>query len=107
MDSEIRFSDRGKNRVIALAGEYDIANSDAIETAIVDAAGSHAIVIVDLSNADYIDSSVLNILVRQWKLLGPSLRIVVPKDAKIRRIFEITELNDRLNVVETVAQAAG
>jgi hypothetical protein len=37
--------------------------------------------------------------VREFKLRGPHLRVVVPPDARIRRVFDVTQLGHLLRIV--------
>ena len=66
------------------------------------------LVIIDLTQVTFLDSSGLNTLVRAQRQLAPrgiALRIVSPSDRVVRRVFEIAHLEDELTLVETVADA--
>ncbi len=65
-------------------------------------------VVVDLSEVSFLDSSGLNALVRGQRGLAKrevGFRIVSPADQVVRRVFEITQLEAQLGVVETLADA--
>ena len=59
-------------------------------------------VAVDFSECRYIDSTVLTVLIRANKTLGDALRIVIPRDSHIRRIFAITNLDRVMHIDETL-----
>ena len=88
----LRHEDRNGFRVVALRGEYDLANASDVEAAVIVASEGDTPVVLDLSATDYIDSSVLSVFVRQRRALGERLRFVVPLEGSVRRIFEITGL---------------
>jgi len=91
-------------RVVPVTGEVDLANSSALEARIETAlAEGPAVVVVDFSAADYIDSTVLSVLVRQKKHAGEQLRIVVPEESRLRRIFRLTGLEERLDLKTSLA----
>jgi anti-sigma B factor antagonist len=98
--------------VVALSGEVDMYEAPALERDLAKIAthGGRR-VIVDFTSADFIDSSVLGVLVREVERLRPrgGDLLVVSSDPRILRAFEITGL-DRMFTIEpnlTDAVAAG
>jgi anti-sigma B factor antagonist len=92
--------------VVRVIGELDFSTSHHLDAAIQKARnGASRVVIVDFTQCRYLDSSVLTILVRTQKLLHDSLRVVVPEDAQIRRIFTITNLDKLLQMHASVEDA--
>jgi anti-sigma B factor antagonist len=88
---------------LVLTGEFDLAGIPHFEAAIaaVEAAGPRAIV-VDLSGLQFMDSSGLRALVTaddRARKAGRRLAIV-QGPPPVRRVFEITQLEDRLDLVE-------
>src|SRR5665213_954329 len=80
--------------IVRVVGDLDFTTSHRLESAIHGAERvDKGVVIVDLTRCNYVDSSVLTVLVRCYKAMGKLLRIVVPTDAQIRRIFTITNLD--------------
>lgn len=79
----------------------DYSSSAQLEAAI-DRARSAApqSVTVDFTECRYIDSTVLTVLIRASKTLEDALRIVIPRNSHIRRIFTITNLDRVLNIDE-------
>jgi hypothetical protein len=60
--------------------------------------------IVSLQRCDYCDSTGMSVLIRH-ALAVPNFRVVVPKEAYIRKIFRMANLEDRLGVTDSVADA--
>ena len=101
----LSYYERDGARIVPLIGEFNLPTSKQLEAFIVAAAAGSQPIVIDLSETTYMDSTVLTTLVRQKKSLGPQLRIVVPKAAKLRRIFEITILHVALDVEESITSA--
>ena len=78
--------------VLNVSGEVDLASSPELQ-ALIETTLPGTRLIVDLTQCTYLDSSTLSVLVRAFKARGPALCIVVPADARIRRLFD--ELHDR------------
>lgn len=88
-----------KARTIVLAGEADLLGTPKIEAALKDAcAGEPGLVVIDLRNLTFIDSSGLHVLVtghEQCVEQGHKLR-VIPGPANVQRLFEITGMDEIL-----------
>jgi anti-anti-sigma factor len=87
---------RGSDLVLRIAGEIDISNarelSSAIEEAVPNGTPS---VVVDLSHVTYLDSAGVKLLMQladRLRLRRRELRLVVPEDAPIRAVLELTGL---------------
>jgi anti-anti-sigma factor len=88
--------------VIALRGEFDMAAVPKFERELAAAeAGEPDEIVVDLDGLSFMDSSGLRALVaaddrarRQKRTLA-----IRPGPPSVRRVFEITQLTDRLNLV--------
>jgi len=85
----------GRYFLIALRGEWDLYNRPELEAALLEAeAADESLVVLDLSRATFIDSSVLGALVDARKRLQERVRIaVVAEDRQLRKVFEITGLD--------------
>ena len=94
--------------VVALGGEVDMFDAPALEHDLAKIAMRGARrVIVDFTSADFIDSTVLGLLVREVERLredGGDL-LVVSSDPRILRAFEITGL-DRMFTIEPTLDGA-
>jgi anti-anti-sigma factor len=94
------YHDRDRFRVIAVLGEFDLASVSSLEAAVNRALESGRIPVLDFSQTHYIDSSVLNLIVRKRAGSGGPLRLIVPAECTVRRIFDVTGLTSTLGVVE-------
>jgi anti-sigma B factor antagonist len=92
--------------VIALRGEWDLYNRPELERALRAAEVSgEQVVVIDLSQATFIDSSVLGALVEARKRLDEGSRIaVIAADRQIRKVFEITGLDSVFTLHETLEE---
>jgi anti-sigma B factor antagonist len=86
-------------QTIVLTGEADLLGAPDIETALKDAsAGEPELIVVDLSNLTFIDSSGLQALITGHELCrarGHELRIV-PGPENVQRLFELTGMDGAL-----------
>ena len=94
--------------VVAPLGEHDLATADAIRREI--AVDPDRPVVVDLSAASFVDSSVLGVLVEAQQIStdrGRAFAIVLgPEPAEsVRRVLEITGLLRKLPIHETLDSA--
>jgi anti-sigma B factor antagonist len=97
----------GRYFVIALRGEWDLYNRPELEAALRAAAeAAERLVVLDLSRATFIDSSVLGALVESRKHLDDAVQMaVVAEDHQIRKVFEITGLDQVFALHETFEAA--
>lgn len=88
---------------LALTGEFDLAAIERFERAIAAAeADRPKAIVVDLSDLEFMDSSGLRALVSadgRAQRTGHRLAIV-PGPPPVRRVFEITQVDGRLDLVE-------
>jgi anti-sigma B factor antagonist len=95
----------GRYFVIALRGEWDLYNRPQLEAALLEAeAAAESLVVLDLTHATFIDSSVLGALVEARKRMQERVRIaVVAEDRQIRKVFQITGLDGVFALHESLA----
>jgi anti-sigma B factor antagonist len=88
---------------IVLAGEVDLQGAPKVEAAFKDAFdGEPELIVVDLSNLTFIDSSGLHALVTGHELCrarGHALSII-PGSANVQRLFELTGMSEVLPLSE-------
>jgi len=94
--------------LVSVSGELDLHTSGCLQARIeeADAVGART-VLVDLSEISFIDSSALEVLVRESKRLegrGHSL-VLVTNDPRTRRILEVTGLDRVLRAYATLQDA--
>ncbi len=94
--------------VVAVTGEVDMHEAPALERELAKIAmrGGRR-VIVDFMAADFIDSTVLGVLVRELDRLRPAGGdvLVVSSDPRILRVFEITGLDRMFTIEPNLADA--
>jgi len=93
-------------RVVRVSGEIDLSNArdvmDAIGGEVPTAA---AVVVVDLSNTAYLDSAAIAMIFRLAERLSyarQELRLVVPVDAPIRAVLELTSVPQVIPVQDAI-----
>jgi anti-sigma B factor antagonist len=93
---------------VELIGEADIYTTYLAKEAmlkLLEAGARH--LVIDLKGADYLDSTALGLLVGMLKRVREregSLRLVGPK-ARVRKVFEITRLDQVFPIFESEAEA--
>lgn len=98
--------------VIQIRGESDAYSAPRIRSDLESALGATAPLLVDLSEATFIDSTIVSILLESLadceKLERPLL-ILLPDDRapEVHRLFELTGLASLLPVVRSWDEAAG
>lgn len=105
-DLTVETRDDGDVKVVALSGEFDLAGVQQFERELtrLEAEGPD-VLLVDLARLEFMDSSGLRALVmadQRAKKAGRRLAIV-PGPPGVRRVFEITQLDGRLDLVESAS----
>ena len=109
--AELKIESRSEGAVahLVLAGEFDLAGIQRFQEPLTKLERSDAAtIVIDLSALDFMDSSGLRALVmadERARAAGRRLAIV-PGPPQIRRVFEITQLAQRLDLIDD-AYAAG
>jgi anti-anti-sigma factor len=94
--------------VLELSGDHDLATEDAIERLLLRLVAENDSVVIDLTNADYVDSSFLGNLLRVDELAraeGKRLFLQVGATSPVRRSFDLTLVLDRLAHASSRRQA--
>lgn len=93
-------------RVVRISGEMDLSNVDAVMDAIAVAVpGDASQVVLDLSDMAYLDSSGIAMLFRLAERLGhrrQEVRLVVPADAPVRAVLELTRVDTVMQMGESL-----
>jgi anti-anti-sigma factor len=87
--------------VLAVHGELDIGSAEGFSQAIDDRLRHELPLIVDLSECSYLDSTILNVLIRYAHVAPGRIGIVVPAQARIRKIFSVAGLEEALQLSES------
>jgi anti-anti-sigma factor len=91
----------GEIAVISLLGEHDIATAWEVRNALAFALEQGTHVVVDLSETEFIDSTIIHVLFESKQLAqehGRRVSLQLPADARVRRALEITGMLDVLPV---------
>ena len=101
-------TDRTPVRVFKLTGEVDLARQAELD-AIAEEAVEAGLAIVDMSEITFVDSTVINWLLRTKKVVEEKngrLRVVAPKGL-VTRLIALTELEGVIEVFPTHLEATG
>ena len=91
---------------LALAGELDIASTPQLEKGLAEAEGAEPeVVILDLRKVDFIDSTGLRAVIAADERARNAGRrfVVVRGTAAVERVFSVTQLDQRLEIVDDPA----
>ena len=95
--------------VLQISGEVDLGTAASLRTATEDLlAGPAELIVIDLSEVTFFDSAglkVLDDLQQQAAAAHRSVALVCPHE-RIRRLLEITGLDDRFSIHDTLEDAA-
>jgi anti-sigma B factor antagonist len=108
---EVATAARGDGEVhVELRGELDLSTVGKVEEELDRVEpGAPPIVVLDLSGLTFLDSSGLRCVVRadeRAKEAGRRLVLVRGPDA-VQKVFEITRLEERLEIVDDASEVAG
>lgn len=97
--------------IVALPGESDSYNEPRVRSDLAGALKTAAPLVVDLSHATFIDSTIVGLLletIAQYEQLERPLLLLLPDDSapEVHRLFELTGLVSLLPVVRTWDEAA-
>jgi anti-anti-sigma factor len=106
----VRVARHGDVLVVALAGEHDLASRDTVRGALDGALEAGLALVVDLREADFVDSVVAAVLLearKRAKQDGRGLGILLSEapDNAVRRMFEVSELISVFAVYSSTEEA--
>jgi anti-sigma B factor antagonist len=97
--------------VLVLHGEHDLSTAPEVRAAVDEALAAGGDVIVDLSGTEFIDSSILGVLVAGYRSAGEepdagrTFAVVAQPDGPVKRLFELVAISDLIPVYATRAAA--
>jgi anti-sigma B factor antagonist len=100
----VETGEQGNATRVALSGDLDLSTAKRAEEAIEEAERSNPqLLIIDLRRLSFMDSTGLRVIVSADKRAKRSGRrtVIVQGPAAVRRVFEITRLDERLEIVDT------
>jgi anti-anti-sigma factor len=95
----------GDRATVAFRGELDMSGVDRARQAIEEAeSGDATLLVLDLSELDFIDSTGLEVMLRAGRRAHESgRRLIVARPSRyVRRLLELTAIDQTLDVVEDV-----
>ena len=95
----------GDRATVALRGELDLSGVDRARQAIEQAeAGQEPLLVLDLSELDFIDSTGLEVLLRAARRAHENgRRLIVARPSRyVRRLLEMTAIDRSLDIVDDV-----
>jgi anti-sigma B factor antagonist len=107
---KVAVEDRDGATVLTLSGELDLAASPMLEQKLEHALGQPpALVIVDLRQLEFIDSTGLSVLVRARQRAQEQSRrfVLAGAGAQVQRLLSLTGIAERLELAESLEQALG
>jgi len=87
--------------ILHVFGDADIATAPELEASI-NEVESRVPLIVDLSECRFIDTTAISVLIRAFKRLGDSFRIVVAPHSHVERVLKITHLPAIISVTDSL-----
>ena len=106
-DPVLRIEAIGAACVIRLGGELDLYNAEEVRSALREAlAGEPAVLVVDLEQVTFIDSTALGVLIEALSMMADrsGFRLAAP-GLETRRALEVSGLDRHFLVHDTVAEA--
>lgn len=102
--ADVQLSSHERVLIAHVAGEIDLSNAGEVRTTITEATPNDAFgVVLDLSDADYIDSAGIHLLYRLGESLrkrGQTLRVVVPPHSPTADALRLAGIKRHADVVE-------
>lgn len=87
--------------VLSACGEFDISLAGEFQAAIGRHLAGKLPLVIDLGFCEYLDSTILRVLVRTFRTFPKRLGIVVPIGSRVARIFEMTRLDMTLGIAKS------
>jgi anti-anti-sigma factor len=97
---------RPDTAVVVLTGEHDVSTSPRLESLLASLLAENSVVVADLSEVEFLDSSVINSLVEATRSASAqrhacAFRLQIGSEAIVHRILEITGVLDLLECAPT------
>ena len=87
--------------LLAASGEHDLATLGALERALAEVRRGGTKAVVDLSEATFIDSTIIGELVRHARSEGEQLVVVAPPGTRPRQVLDIVCFEEMVPVFDT------
>jgi anti-anti-sigma factor len=93
--------------VAAISGEIDTSNIQEIRGMLDERAADASCLIVDLTETSFLDSAGVALLLEiadRLRVTRRQFHVVIPADAPIRRVIELSGLDGQIDIVATLAE---
>ena len=109
MSFEARTERAGTATVVAFIGELDIASEASAAAALEAATGDGGVLVADLRELDFLDSTGVRVLLTaHLHATKKEMRFGVARgDGMVRKLLEVTRIDQRFPVVDDPAQLTG
>lgn len=107
---EVRISEIGRGVLARVRGPLDLHYAPGFQQQLRRHLGAGKPVVVDLREADYIDSSGVRTLLQLHKDLdatGGELRLVIAPRSRVERVIKLLQLQSHFRIYATSMEAAG
>jgi anti-anti-sigma factor len=95
--------------VVHLEGEHDVDSAARLARELEDVFGSGADAIIDLSDAEFIDSGILGVLVHAHRVAEASahvkLVVIAPSDSSAAKLFDLVGARDFIPTFPSLGEA--
>jgi anti-sigma B factor antagonist len=92
--------------VVVLRGEHDLHTVSAVSEQITNARVADGVIVVDLTAATFIDSTVLGVLLDAYRAdVPPRLRFIAPAETPPRRLFDFVGFDMVIPIFERLQDA--
>jgi anti-anti-sigma factor len=95
---------RGDARVVRVGGELDVSNVGQLAAALDAQHGAGDVLVVDLAEVTYLDSSAVETLIVRARA-GAPMRLVCPPDSIVRRSLEILGIGHVMPMADSLDAA--
>jgi anti-anti-sigma factor len=105
--ARLHFDRDAQNCVAAISGEIDTSNIQEIREMLDERAADAACLIVDLTETSFLDSAGVALLLEiagRLQVTRRQFHVVIPADAPIRRVVELSGLDGQIDIVATRAE---
>jgi anti-anti-sigma factor len=109
LDIEVEQPEAGR-AVVVFKGEHDLAQVEALGERLSALVAENELVVADFSEAEFIDSSIINLLVetkREAEARQRRLRIQLGTECRVYRVFEIAGVLSFLECTSSREEALG
>jgi anti-sigma B factor antagonist len=107
---EVRMSEIGRGLLARVRGPLDLHYAPGFQQQLRRHLAAGKPVVVDLREADYVDSSGVRILLQLHKELdaaGGELRLVIAPKSRVERVIKLLQLQSHFHIFATSMEAAG